>query len=611
MKLQKIAIAFAAITALGTVSCKKILEENQRTAVSPQFFTTSVGVVGGITGVYGTLRNLWGTQGFTIDLTCGTDETVAGSGVTNPAPFTYANAPTLQADFQYLFQVGYQDINTLNGVLQYGTAITDATQRTQYLAQAKFLRAFLYYNLLNTFGDVPLHTTYITDATSGDTRAKSTDVYALVIKDLTEASTELPVVNVPTATTFGGRTASQATALYLLGKAYLSRGWYNSVAHPNTPNGAVAANPTQAHADFVQAASTLQSLITNKVTYGVDLWQDYNDAFKPGNDYLKETLFVVDESNDVKYGNYDVNGSMSGGAYNGLNWYFRPNYPLVTGNYPASGGATLMTRDVANGRPFIRIKPNTTYLTRVFADRVNDSRFDKSFQTGWITNTANASTARGALTINVDTAIWTPLADPGLAKRTSFKGVILLPENVVAANVTAGMASPGNPYTTVEFPSMRKFDDANRVNPNDPSTRPVIVYRFADAYLLAAEAYFKANGDVADNNTLAMLNAVRQRAAYKTTNTGPQNAAAVIAMTITDPSTVTLNFILDERSREMYEEGTRWQDLARTQTLGARIRAYNTEAATAFKDEYILRPIPSNEILLVTSGPPFPQNPGY
>jgi hypothetical protein len=607
MKFQKIAIAFAAITLMGMVSCKKLLDENQRTAVSPQFFTTSVGVVGGITGVYGTLRNLWGTQGFTIDLTCGTDETVAGSGVTNPAPFTYLNAATLQADFQYLFQVGYQDINTLNGVLLYGTAISDPTQRVQYLAQAKFLRAFLYYNLVMTFGDVPLHTTYITDATASDTRAKTTDVYTQIITDLTQASTELPVINTPTATTFGGRTASQATALYLLGKAYLSRGWYNSVAHPTTPNGAISANPTQAAADFAQAATILSNLITNKATYGVDLWQDYGDAFKPGNDYGKETLFVVDESSDVKYGNFDTNGSMSGGAYNSLNWFFRPNYPLVTGNYPATGGATLMTRDIPNGRPFIRIKPNTPYLTRVFADHTNDSRYDKSFQVAWIANTAGASTPRGALTVAVDTAIWMPLTDPGVAKRASFKGVILLPEATVAANAAGGQASPGNPYTTTEYPSNKKFDDPNRTNINDESTRPVIVYRFADAYLLAAEAYFKAG----DNNSAAnMINLLRTRAAFRTTNTAAQNTAAVAASQIT-AAQITLDFILDERSRELYEEGTRWQDLARTQSLGNRIHAYNTEASQGFTDNYALRPIPANEIQLITQGPPFPQNPGY
>ena len=90
----------------------------------------------------------------------------------------------------------------------------------------------------------------------------------------------------------------------------------------------------------------------------------------------------------------------------------------------------------------------------------------------------------------------------------------------------------------------------------------------------------------------------------------PNVTAAVAASQIT-AAQITLDFILDERSREMYEEGTRWQDLARTQTLGARIRAYNTEAATGFKDDYILRPIPANEIQLITQGPPFPQNPGY
>lgn len=586
MKLQhKISIVIAAAATFSVSSCKKILVETQRTSITQQSFSTPVGVVGSITGVYGTLRGLWGTEGYTSQLVGGTDETLAGGSVGNAISlYTYSNIGL--DDFRYIFQISYQDINTLNGVIQYGSALTDATQRTQYLAQAKFLRAFLYYHMVITFGDVPLHTTFITDPTTADSRAPIADVYAQIIKDLTEASNELQTT--PTSP-FGGKAATRATALYYLGKAYLCRGWSKAAQS----------------GDFAMAATTLNTLITNKATYGVDLWQDFADAFKPANDYGKETLFVVDESSDTKYGNYVAGGS--GANYNATNFFFRPNYPSLTANYPSTTGSNLMTRDIPNGRPFVRIRPNTDYMLTVFGERTNDSRFDKTFQTTWIANTAGITTPRGTLSVGVDTAIWTPPYDPGAAKRASFKGAILIPSSLITSGSTA------NPYTPIMYPSMKKYDDPNRTGVNDPSTRPFLVARFADAYLLAAEAYFKA-GDL--TNAATMINVLRSRAAYKTTNTTAQNTSAVTAMQVT-ASQITLDFILDERSRETYDECTRYWDLTRTQSLGHRLQIYNaTEAYPGYSktnptDAYSLRPIPLSEINLVTTGPAFPQNPGY
>lgn len=583
MKLHyNISFIIAAAVLLSTGSCKKsFLDEQQHTALTQQSFSTPVGVIGSITGVYGTLRGLWGTEGFTNQLVGGTDETLAGGSTSSISTFTYQNLGL--DDYKYLVQNAYQDINTLNGVLLFGTAITDPTQRTQYLAQAKFLRGMFYYYMVVNFGSMPLHTTYITNPTTSDTRAPIADMYAQIIKDFTEASKELQVTP---GQPFGGKAATQSTALYFLGKAYLTRGWSKAAQS----------------GDFATAASTLQNLIDNRATYGVDLWQDFGDAFKPANDYGKETLFVIDESNDPKYGNYAPGGS--GGNYNVTNYLFRPNYPSVLANFPAAGGSNVMVRDIANGRPFIRIRPNTNYMLQVFAERSNDSRFDKTFQTTWIANVAGVVTPRGALTVGVDTAIWTPPYDPGPAKRASFKGVIFLPPSI--AGTTA------NAYTPIIFPSMRKYDDPNRAAVNDPSTRPFVLARFADVYLLAAEAYFKA-GDT--QKAADMLNVIRSRAAYKTTNTAAQNTAAVAAMQI-GAGQITLDFILDERSREMYEECTRWWDLTRTQSLGHRLQLYNSEAypgysASSPPDAYSLRPIPVSLINLVTTGPAFPQNPGY
>ena len=585
MKLySKISFIFGAIAVLSTGSCKKgFLKEEQRTQLTQQSFSTPVGVIGSITGVYGTLRGLWGTEGFTNQLVGGTDETLAGGSTSSISTFTYANMGL--DDYRYIVQNAYQDINTLNGVLKYGSALTDATQRTQYLAQAKFLRGMLYYYMVINFGEMPLHTTFITDPTTSDTRAPLADLYAQIIKDFKEASTELQVLP---SQPFGGKAATQSTALYFLGKAYLTRGWSRAAQS----------------GDFNTAATTFQNLITNRASYEVDLWQDFGDAFKPANDYGKEVLFVVDESSDTKYGNYAVGGS--GGNYNLTNFLFRPNYPSVTSDYPASTGTPVMKRDVANGRPFIRIRPNTDYMVKVFAERNNDSRFDKTFQTTWIANNGNAKTPRGTLTAGVDTAIWTPPFDPGPAKRATFKGIILIPSSLVASGNAA------NPYTPIIFPSMKKYDDPNRAAMNDPSTRPFVLVRFADVYLLAAEAYFKSGNA---QKAAEMLNVIRSRAAYNSTNTSAQNAAAIAAMQITSGQ-VTLDFILDERSREMYEECTRWWDLTRTQSLGSRLQTYNTEAYSGYSksspsNAYALRPVPLSLINLVTTGPKLPQNPGY
>jgi starch-binding outer membrane protein, SusD/RagB family len=601
MKLN-IKIAFLVTAALMSVTgCNKILEEHPQSQIVPALFSTPGGLLGGISGVYNDIRALWGTEGFTAQMVAGTDEHLRGASASGVNFYTYNGLSSGDLNGG-LWNVAYTDINTLNGILEFGQTVDLPTAtKQQYLAQAKFLRAFWYFHLVQLWGDVPLHLTFITSATTADSRQPAADVYTQIIKDLTDASTDLqPLVTAP----FLGKAATKATALYLLGKAYLTRGWLTGAA-----------------ADFTQASTVLSGLITNKATYGLDLWADYADAFKPANDYGKEVLFVSDHSIDTKYGQYTVGGGAAGGAsQNLLPWLFRFNYPTVgvnTAVNPANGllassGSNMMTRDVANGRPFIRTRPNagilvvngvttntTNYIYgQAFADRVNDSRFEKTFQTVFIANTANITGTRGTLTVGVDTAIWlTPVDVVGAPQSNNgvpFKGIIVPPRLQDAGY----------------FPVVKKYDDASRAaaNFNDPSTRPVQLYRFSDVYLLAAEAYFK-DGKPAE--AAAMINAVRQRAAFRTTNTTAQNAAAVTAVTIT-PAQVTIDFILDERTREFYSEGLRWLDLVRTKSLISRVTTWNpVEAGANIKPFHVLRPIPQNQIDAVTEGPKFPQNTGY
>ena len=604
MKTIKVGFIIGLI-ALSSTGCEKILEEHPQSQVVPTYFNSPSGVLGGIAGVYNDLRSDWGTEGFTVEMQAGTDEFIQGASSGGGVAYTYNGLNG--SNFGAAWSVAFQDINTLNGVLQYGQTVDlpDVT-RKQYLAHAKFLRGFWYFYLVQTFGDVPLHTTFITVPSQADTRQPVAQVYEQIIKDLTEAAADLP--NQPTAP-FLGKAATKPVAQLLLAKAYLTRGWLNNTA-----------------ADFTQAAALCADIIANKSTYGLDLWQDYGDAFVPANDYGKETMFVSDHVADPKYGYYTVGGAAAGGAAQNLTpWLTQWNYPTnstINAYKTAAGtlafsGPSSMIRDSYYGRPFIRMRPNSDkvktgdnagksyFLDQAFVKRDVDSRYANSFFTAYIANTSATNTPTAAnnsrgigysTVVGQDTAVWMPdfevAGAPQFVGTRPFKGIVV----------------PPSLWNNAIFPALKKFMDPSRgSNFNDPSTRPVVLYRFSDVYMTGAEAYFKA-GDA--TKAAALINVVRQRAAYRKTNTAAQNAAAVTAQTITSAD-VTVDFILDERSREFFGEWQRWLDLVRTRSLVRRVKAWNQEAAPYVQDFNMLRPIPQSQIDRVVDGPKFPQNPGY
>jgi starch-binding outer membrane protein, SusD/RagB family len=603
MKNIKFLLIIAFTVSLGT-GCNKILEEHPESQVVPTFFNSPSGVLGGIAGVYNDIRSQWGTEGFTNEMQVGTDEFLLGASGSGAA-FTYNGLNG--SNFGAAWGTAFQDINTLNGVLQYGQTIDlpDAT-RKQYLAQAKFLRAFWYFYLVQTFGDVPLHTEFITVASQAAQRDPAAEVYKLIIQDLTDAVNDLP--NTPTAP-FLSKAATKPVAQLLLAKAYLTRGWLNNTAD-----------------DFKQAAAICSDIISKKATYSLDLWADYGDAFVPANDYGKETMFVSDHVLDAKYGYYTVGGAASGGAAQNLSpWFTNWNYPnnsginsvvTASGTF-SSSGTSLMVRDAQYGRPYIRMRPNsykwTTgansgknyFLDQAFVTRDMDSRFANTFYQVYLSNVAITNTATTAnnkrgigytTVVGQDTAIWLPDFEvpgaPQFVGTRPFKGIVV----------------PPSLWNNGIFPAVKKFMDPSRgANFNDPSTRPCVLYRFSDVYMTGAEAYFKAG----DNAKAAeLINVVRQRAAFRKSNTAAQNTAAAAAMAIT-ATDVTLDFILDERSREFFGEWQRWHDLVRTRSLVRRVQAWNPEAAPYIKDFHMLRPIPQSQIDRTVEGPKFPQNPGY
>jgi starch-binding outer membrane protein, SusD/RagB family len=590
-KIFKFSLLLGVVVTMAT-GCKKILEETPRTSFTPDFFKTADGLQGGVTGIYSSFRGHWGSQIFLQLFNSGTDESMKGAAADVQHWFTYNN-PVIKSntnDYAGFWNSMFLDINTANGVLEFGgSANIPAATKTLLLAQAKFLRGFCYYQLVTTFGAVPLHTTFNTTAVASDAPAALADIYAQIIKDLTESSADLP--NTPATGT--GKPATKPTALYLLAKTYLWRGW------------STAAQAT----DFTQAYTIAKGVIDNKATYNLDLLPYFPSVFREGNEYSKEVLMVIDHTRDQKFGQNNAPGTGAGGAgANHSNFMWRPNYPTLNANYPATGGSSVTVRDINNGRPFQRIRPNTKYIIDVaFANRATDSRFDGTFQTVWKSNSTQmsalgstgATTPRGVLINGVDTSIW--MADrvvtPG--ERAAFKGIIFEPEHLAGATVK---------YTPSFFPNVRKFNDSTRIDLNDYSDRPYILYRFAELYLIAAEAAFKGGGTL--QQAADMINVLRTRAALKDNQTAGEYATAVAAQQIT-AGQVTLDFLLDERSRELFAEDCRWWDLSRTKKLVERVQLHNTEGAAGVQPYNMLRPIPQSQIDFVTEGPKYPQNPGY
>lgn len=640
---HKISFIIALAGVMTVSSCKKLLQENPKSSEYAPFLATQTGIFSAITGVYSNLRYFYSSEGNVIGFYSGTDEQQFGGSAATTVFATYNG---LNSGNTVSWNDMYQDINTLNAAIQYGgsSTVIDAATKTSYIAQAKFLRAFIYFYLVQTYGGstatnpsgIPLHTTYVTQATTADQPATLTAIYTQIIQDLTDASAGLPNTVGSTDPFSGsgqGKTATVAVAQAYLAKVYLTRG-YTSAAQPT---------------DFQQAATITSNLISTASTYGLGLWQDYSQAMDQANDYGKENMFAFDMGADPTYGNYTVGGS-GGRGLNQLAVFFRWNYISNAGvNSDAHvpqvvSGASPEFRDMYNGRPYIRSRPNTAYtILYAFADQIHDSRYDNTFQSFWICNQATAAgktttgAAKPALVpttptsttvyippTNGDTGILFPGVEVTAARRDAFKGM---------------MTSPAQ-YSNVVFPTVKKFDDkVGRIGMNDFSTRPAVQMRFSEVYLMNAEANYMLGNTAA---AAASLNVIRERAAYRTpadgtyipagafkvtsATQGAANAANAAAMDLTPvqlaqlaiPNNTTIgsgpcgmDLILDEYTREYYGDLRRWYDLTRTGQLLRRVKQWNPEAAANIQPYHVLRPIPIQEIQTVVSGPPYPQNPGY
>lgn len=178
------------------LGCKKLIEIDspQGEIVGKDIYNTNANAISVITGVYGDMGYssiFQGKNSISVCAGLSADEFTCISNSTDILSLFYRNG--LLTDDGGFWANLYTYIYRLNSAIEGISASTGITTsvKNQLLGEAKFTRAFMYYYLLNLYGDVPLLTTTDVIANSNSTRTAATVVYTQIIKDLKEATLEL------------------------------------------------------------------------------------------------------------------------------------------------------------------------------------------------------------------------------------------------------------------------------------------------------------------------------------------------------------------------------------------------------------------------------------
>jgi hypothetical protein len=328
-----------------------------------------------------------------------------------------------------------------------------------------------------------------------------------------------------------------------------------------------ATSTAKAGDDYAKAIASLRNVINN---YGITLLPDFANVHRQGNEANSEVIWSVQYTRDP----------LTNAGGNNAHVFFLMEYDTQPG----------MQRDTENGRPFRRYMPTNYTLNTVFADRENDSRYKKTFKDTFLSNrpgtfNTNFDTSKRTVTFALgDTTIFIPGFEMSVAERARRRYQVLVPSR----------------YAENLFLSVNKHFDGGRVDRTQfEGGRDFIAFRLADTYLMMAEAQF-FSGQIAD--AVNTYNIVRRRAAWP----GKESAMLITA------AQLNINFVMDERERELLAEQSRWLDLARWGNLVDRVKAHNPQAAPFIRPHHILRPIPQLQIDRAEgTNTAFPQNPGY
>jgi hypothetical protein len=657
MTFQKIVLIATGVTSLITLSCKKFIKEELVTTLTEDYYKTDVGLEDLVKSAYAPLQwKFSGEQAYAM-YNFGTDEFREGDQFNNVRYNDYdANLNSSDPFVNDLWTNNYAGIRRCNQGIALISAYNNSTskvlgtqaQKDLRIAELKALRAFYYFQMVQQFGAIPLITAVPEEPQYEFPRVAVPEIYKQIISDFRSAGPNLPW----RYTGADKGRATRAMAYHFLAKAYLTRG------------SAVTEQRGQQPTDMDSVIAFSDSVINRS---GHALESDYGNLFSAA--YADGKVPPVGENGAPPTGSktkIDENNNSNEIIFAAQ---FSSNLNLATATnnqthlfYPSAYDANIpgLVRDFFNGRPFRRLRP-TDYTIDVF-DKVNDSRFWKSFQTVFYRNVASNAglpvfTAANAPNPSLvgkprvglgDTAaiyIVNPITRPLLNSEIAAMRYYAVFARYKQA--TAGGAISTD-YTGNKYLSLVKFADPIRLTNTNNEARGIrngTFARLADTYLMIAEAYGRKGNY---GQALNYINILRRRAAFKSGESrtwqiwqylgGPStpddtqnNNLATMTLFTTNaaseqypPSATStesrfIHFILNERTRELCGEFYRWEDLVRTETFFERTKLFNLDISGSFAPFYKLRPIPLLQMISqTTNGHPMSsaemaayQNPGY
>lgn len=267
------------LAAILTVSCQDSFLDLQpvSSAASGNFYKTAADMKVALNAAYASLQS----GGISInkyvfgEISSDNTSPVASGSVTDQDEFDRFYIRTTNPFISGRWNDGYNAISRANTVLEKIVAVEMSEElKKRYIAEAKFLRAFVYFELVRTFGDVPLVVKSLTsslDEAYEYGRSPAAEVYGQIEKDLTEAEADLPV-------SYTGADIGRATkgaVKSLLGKVYLTQG------------------------KAAPAAAKLREVIDLNSYELVS----YADAFDPAKKNGKEAVFEIQFSAGIGEGN--------------------------------------------------------------------------------------------------------------------------------------------------------------------------------------------------------------------------------------------------------------------------------------------------------------------
>lgn len=536
--MKKIYILAATFSFAALTGCSDFLDQDLKSNIpGPDYYATPSGYESLSNAAYSSLRTIYGGDPWLFE--GGTDLFATGRTPVDVCNLYGAAFTSANGAVSTFYTDHYKAISLANEAIYWGG--TDAG-RANRVAEARGLRALYYLNLVQQFGGVPLVTERVSGTMASAERASANDVYDFIISELTALSTSSSLAVSATDGRF-----NQKAAYHYLAKAYLCKGYL-----------------TNSKADFQAAIAAAKS-----AGAGQALNTPFATLFSNAGEENAEVLFYAGYSAE------SVDDPKSDGNKQQAHFCSYLDGQEKGHKYTSSTlTPTLWMHEVFN--------TNTT-------NPAQDERYEATFmaelrKSYWdyydasLKNTSNVTYYYCPSWEIANIAAWRSKYE----SRANAQVVEMLPEGMNINNKKTSYESKmkEDVYGVASF---RKFDDTENgktyFNTNS-SMRDIYLARLGETNLIAAEACIKAD-DAA--GAVSYVNIVRSRA----------------KATLATQAEMNIDYILNERARELAGENHRWTDLARTGKLAEYAEAHNPDFSTGqITKKFYLRPIPLSAIEL-------------